>query len=564
MARGQEETRSDTTQGGRPRGPVCHGETVRRIDIHAYPPFDPGGTKALSKLVRFATSLHSTTRTEVVRRFIPIRVGDACQDVWVREAERILRAQPFLADASVIVIPDGNGGVNLDVVTFDEVSLVLGGTVSTKSPVIRAIRLGEENLAGSAISATGTWQHGPLFRDIYRGRVVDYQLFGRPYQLTAQGSRDEIGGSWDVLLDHPFLTDLQRTSWRISAGSSKGYLYFVRPNEVDAALRFERAYGDIGGVVAFGPVGHVFLVGATLSRERERTAHNPVIVTSSGVFADTSIALIGRYTEHSSSRVNLLLGYRNLRFVRVQGFDAVEGAQDVRSGVQLATLFGRGLKLTDGDERDWFMSTDLYMAHATPTSLVGAEFMGERRRDFDEHQTDGVLASGRAAWYSHPARRHTTIIDAEFSGGWNQRIPFQLSLSDRDGGLQGYGASDLGGAQRMVFRVEERYDFGHFRQLAAVTGALWVNAGKLWAGDVPFGVTTDMKYSVGIALLAAVPPRSRRTWRVDFAYPLNDRGDAKFEVRVTNHDFTRWFWREPGDVQTSRERSIPNSVYNWP
>jgi hypothetical protein len=46
--------------------------------------------------------------------------------------------------------------------------------------------------------------------------------------------------------------------------------------------------------------------------------------------------------------------------------------------------------------------------------------------------------------------------------------------------------------------------------------------------------------------------------------PLNDRGDASFEVRFTNHDFTRWFWREPGDVQAARERAIPNSVYNWP
>jgi hypothetical protein len=35
-------------------------------------------------------------------------------------------------------------------------------------------------------------------------------------------------------------------------------------------------------------------------------------------------------------------------------------------------------------------------------------------------------------------------------------------------------------------------------------------------------------------------------------------------VRFSNHDFTRWFWREPGDVQTARERAIPNSIYNWP
>ena len=555
---------ADTAAGRVTAGPVCRGEIIRRIDVQAYPPFDAGGTKLLSRVVSFATSLHATTREQVIRRFIPMRIGQPCEDFRVREAERILRAQPFLADATVLVVPDGSGGVNLDVVTVDEVSLILDGTVSSRSPVIRAVRLGDQNLAGSAISVTGAWQHGPLFRDVYRGRLVDYQLFGRPYQLSLQGSRNEVGGSWDALLDHPFLTDLQRTSWRMSAGSSSGFLYFARPHATDAALRFVREYSDAGGVVAFGPVRHVFLVGATVSHERERTGHNPVTVTDSAIMSDTSTALIGRYTAHQTSRINLLLGFRNLRYVRVRGFDAVEGTQDVRSGFQLATLAGRGIKFTDRDERDYFVSTDLYLGRATSGSFAGVEFMGERRRDLDAHRTDGVLASGRAAWYDHPTSRNTSILDAEFSGGWNQRVPFQLTLSDRDGGIRGYGFSDLGGAQRMVFRVEDRYNFGHFRQLAAVAGALWVNAGKLWAGDAPFGVTTDMKYSVGIGILAALPPRSRRTWRVDFAYPINDRGDARFEVRVTNHDFTRWFWREPGDVQTSRERAIPNSVYNWP
>jgi surface antigen Omp85-like protein len=250
--------------------------------------------------------------------------------------------------------------------------------------------------------------------------------------------------------------------------------------------------------------------------------------------------------------------------VQVRAFDAVEGTQDVRDGVQLSTLLGRGLKITDADERDYFMSTDLYMGHATPASFAGVEFMGERRRDLDTHLTDGVLASGRAAWYTHPRKKHTAIIDAEFSGGWRQRVPFQVTLADREGGIPGYGGSDLGGAQRAVLRMEDRYRLGHIRQLAALAGAVWVDAGKLWAGEAPFGVTTDVKYAAGIGLLAALPPRSRRTWRVDFAFPLNDRGDAKFEIRFTNHDFTRWFWREPGDVQSSRERSIPNSVYNWP
>lgn len=563
-ARGQGESLADTAISGVVPKAVCHGETINRIDIHAYPPFEAGGTKFTSRIAQLATNLHSTTREAVIRRFIPIRVGDSCVDFRLREAERILRAQPFLADANLIVVPDSGGGVVVDVVTFDEVSLVLDGSLSSKSPVVRAVRFGEENLSGAALSATGAWQHGVFYRDIYKARVVDYQLFGRPYQLSLQGSRNEIGGSWDALFSHPFLTDLQRTSWRASAGSATGFLYFRRPNAPSAALSFTREYSDAGGVIGFGRIRHVFLVGATVSRERERTGRSPVLVLDSAVVPDTSTALIGRYTEHRTSRVNLLLGFRNLTYMRVQAFDAVEGTQDVRTGMQFATLLGRGLKLTDADERDYFMSTDLYLGHGTPSSFTGVEFMGERRRDLDTHVTDGVLASGRAAWYAHPGKKHTSIMDVEFSGGWHQRVPFQVTFADRDGGMPGYGSSSLGGAQRMVVRLEDRYRLGHVRQLAGLAAAVWVDGGKLWAGEAPFGVTTDVKYAAGIGLLAALPARSRRTWRVDLAFPLNDRGDSKFELRFTNHDFTRWFWREPGDVQTSRERAIPNSVYNWP
>lgn len=517
-----------------------------------------------ARVARFVTNFHATTRPAVIRRFLPIRVGDACVDFRLREAERILRAEPFIADASLLVAPDGAGGVTIDVVTFDEVSLLVDGSASSKQPVIRAVRVGEENLSGSAFAVTAGWQTSEFYRDIYKARVVDYQLSGRPYQLSLQGTRGEIGGSWDALVTHPFITDLQRTSWRGSAGSSTGYLYFLRPNAPAAALLFSRQYADAGGVLAFGPVRHVFLIGATVSRERERTAHSPVMVLDSAIVPDTSTALIGRYGQHRSDRVNLLLGYRNTKSMQVHAFDAVEGAQDVRTGVQLATLFGRGMKITNLDERDYFMSTDIYFGHGTPASFAGVEFLGERRHDLDTHTTDGVLASGRAAWYTHPSKKHTAIIDAEYSGGWDQRVPFQVTLADRAGGIPGYGSSDLGGARRAVVRFEDRYRLGHFRQFAGLATAIWVDAGKLWAGDAPFGVNTDVKYAAGIGLLAALPPRSRRTWRVDLAFPLNDRGDAKFEIRFTNHDFTRWFWREPGDVQTSRERSIPNSVYNWP
>lgn len=563
VAQGQVRDSAQVTQTSRP---VCAGQVISRIDIQTYPPFDSGGTSFAARVAHVATDLHATTRPSVIRRYLALQLGDRCTEFRRRESERILRAQPFLADAAVVAAPDGAGGVALRVVTVDETSLILDGSASAKAPVVRALRLGDENIGGGGVAASGRWQYTQFRRDIFRGKLVDYQFLGRPYRLSLDGSRNEVGGSWRMETAHPFLTDLQRFSWRATMGQETIYRTFRRVDAPYPALLFTRAYGDVGGVVALGPqaAGHHFLVGGTLSRERERTARMPVQIAGPAILADTTAALIGRYDEHRSTRVNLLLGYRDLTYVTVRGFDAVEGAQDVRSGVQVATLLGRGLHLSNKDERDYFVSTDVYAGHATPASFTAIELMTERRRALELKQWDGILASSRFAWYLHPAPKHTSLVDVEYSGGWRPRVPFQLTFADREGGLRGFTRSELGGGQRLVTRLEERYQFGHVRQFAALAGAVFVDAGKLWAGDSPLGVTTGIKASVGVGLLAALPPRSRRTWRVDIAHALNDRTSRRIEVRFSNRDFTRWFWREPGDVQTGRERAIPNSVYNWP
>jgi len=61
--------------------------------------------------------------------------------------------------------------------------------------------------------------------------------------------------------------------------------------------------------------------------------------------------------------------------------------------------------------------------------------------------------------------------------------------------------------------------------------------------------------SLGVALLAAVPRRSRRIWRLDIAFPLERKAGAQWGMRLTNEDRTRSFWNEPNDVRRNRERS---------
>ena len=321
---------------------ACKGERVTRIDIDANPPFRISGNTIWKRAARFASKQHMTTRDAVIRRYLALRLGDACTEIRRAESERILRAQPFIADAAVVAYSDGAGGVVLNVTTVDEVSLIVGLGLNGKSPHVRSFILGEDNLMGSGIHTEGQWKHAN-FRDIYAGKFIDYQFLGRPYQMRVEGGRRELGSDWRSELSHPFLTDLQRISWRTTAGSSTGYFYFRRPGAQPAALKLGRSWSDIGGVIRLGPpLGRLALLGGSISFEDENPSSQPELIQFPFKTPDTSTALINRYSKHQTARVNALWGVRNVRFLRVSGFDALEGTQDLRTGLQVATLLGKG------------------------------------------------------------------------------------------------------------------------------------------------------------------------------------------------------------------------------
>lgn len=544
---------------------ACKGQIISRIEVSARPPFESRGTNLQRRMVRQLTQLHSTTNPNVITRFLALKPGMPCSELRRLESERILRAQPYLADATVTAFPDDAGGVYLSVITVDEISIVIGAGGSGATPYLRTFRFGEENLMGEATSVIGQWRYSENFRDNFSAEVIDYQFAGRPYQLSINGARNELGGKWGFELSHPFLTDLQRISWRTTAGSREDYRYFRREDNFGRpAVLLQRAYADIGGVVRVGPPGRLALIGASLSFEDEMPEPFPTRIGIGTVERDTAAALQQRYSRKRVTRVNALAGLRHVDYIRVTGLETLDGAQDVRRGFELATVLGRGMGMWGGNNQDLFASANLYAGGGSPRAFNVIEGSVEGRHDDGAAGWDGVLAAGRLASYFRASPRHTLFGALEFSGGWEQRIPFQLTFADRDGGPRGYRNSWLAGGERLVLRLEDRVYLGHLKQFASVGIAPFMDVGKLWAGDVPFGVNSTLNPSVGISLLVSVPPRSQRMWRLDVMYPLNRDSGARLKVRLLSREFSSIFWKEPADVSRNRERSIPTSVFNWP
>src|SRR6184192_707948 len=102
-------------------GGSCDGRVVHEIRVSALRPTFKGEAAYWRRAARSIGLHHTTTDSAVVRRFLALETGGLCTDFRMRESARLLREQPFLADATVRSVPDDNGGVRIEVETVAEI-----------------------------------------------------------------------------------------------------------------------------------------------------------------------------------------------------------------------------------------------------------------------------------------------------------------------------------------------------------------------------------------------------------------------------------------------------------
>jgi hypothetical protein len=549
------------TSAASPPAFSCDGQIVTRVEITpGRPPFK--GTAARWRHVARAIGLHhSTTQARVVRSFLALADGRPCTEFRRAESERVLRAQPFLADARVRVVPDSGGGVAAFVETTDEIPVIVGGRFRGINP--DALSLGSENVGGLGLRVEAAWERARGYRTGYGGRLVGYAAFDRPYILSLDAYRHRIGHDAGVEMGHPFFTDLQRVSWHVGARSSSIFPHFARPARDPLALRIAEQRWDVSGIVRLFGTGTVTLLGGGLTGRHVNPGPAGVIVTDTGFAADTGTTLRGRYSPFDVTRAGVIFGVRRFRFHEVHGFDALTGAQDVPSGVSGALFVARGLPRMG--EEDVFLSGATYAGVVRRRVWLANVAEVEGRRDKVTPGWNSVVGSTRTALYLGEGPGTVLILSDEFSGGLKSRLPLQLSFSDRIGGIQGYRSSEVAGERRNVARAEVRLSRRSVIRTADVGLGVFGEAGTLIAGDAPYG-WTGSRYSVGLSLLAAYPSRSKRMYRVDLAIPFtrSGQGGGKVELRFGTEDRTTRFWQEPQDVARARTGEVPSALFAWP
>lgn len=543
---------------------ACDGRVVTSITVDTRRPRFHGPL-AIWRHVARSIGLHNTeTRESVVRRYLTLDQGEKCTEFRRAESERLLRAQPFLAAASVVVLDDGDGGVRVVVETTDEVPALVAARYGSGD---WALALGNENVFGTGSRVMVRAERRAFYRDGHGVSFEHRQVLGRPYVLTLEAAQLPRGDRYAFELGHAFLTDLQRFAWHTGVSQRHDYVR-LRADSAGGTLTLplrQRTW-DVGGVVRFGPPGRTFLSGGLLTGEQVVPDARTVLVTDTGFVAPPpDHANAGdQYAQARSVRANAVGGVRVLRYRRARGLDALTGTQDLANGFQASLILGKSIPRLSRDN-DGFVATHLFGGIGGPRSYGAFQVDGEARRAFgDAAGWDAILGSGRAAWYFKPARVFTSIASAEWAGGWRARFPALLALGDREGGVRGFGGAAAAGARRGVVRFEQRWLAGPVAGRGDLGFAVFGDAGKVWAGDAPYGVTTPTAASVGFSVLAAVPIASQRLYRLDIAFPMRGPGDRGPELRVSAGDPTRHFWETPDDVMRARAAAIPQRVFAWP
>jgi hypothetical protein len=544
---------------------VCRGQRIDSITVDAQAP-SVSGLRRVPVLGDFVRETHVITRHEVIRAYLLLRVGDRCNELRRSESERILRSQPFLADATIEVLSNDRGGVDLNVSTLDETSIVLGGAVSGDAPIVRAVKAGSGNLSGLGISGTVVWRHQPTFDDRVELRIDDYQFAGRPNVLSMSVTRDALGRDDRAQLTLPFRTDLQRFAWRTLIGESRGHVAFEQRDSGRLVLGYAREFAEGGGIVRIGPPGQLALFGLSFTNERAYPDSGAELLTATSLLPDTAALFAGRFGETRSARINALIGLRGLRFMRVRAFDALRGTQDIPLGVQFGTLVGRSVPAFGANFHDVFVATDVYIGVGMPRLTYQLQLQGEGRRPRGIREWDNVVGSARLSRHSRPSDARTRILTFEWSGTSRVLVPHSLSLGVPESGLRGFRDATAIGGRRAIVRFDEQLYAGSPFGFGDVGFAVFSDIGKLWAGDMPYAAPRlPTRVSAGGSLLVAVPVRSTRMWRLEYAVPLNpEPGSPKWQIRLSHRDVTSFFWREPMDVDAARARAVPASIFNWP
>jgi hypothetical protein len=530
---------------------------VTSLEFRIYDAFEGSDTHSGAErwLYDLGNKLHIDTREATLRRRMPFRPGDTVTIDGLREVEKHLRGDEFLADAIIEVrrLPDSTLAVK--VTTYDQWSTTVAASVGKSG----GEWIGWVGLVESNVLGTGQRLGFFLGRDLERDRrLIDYSNTAfTQWRLStaAQYAWLSDGYLYAFSVVKPIRTRTER--WGFSAsvsGNEIAETHYLSGNDLDR-LEGEGRLND---------ADRDYLGRTNALWQWRRTQSQSLyagITRSFGYSLKTSITpFYQRTTRDTVPGHGLGYGisgslYDSLGYPRDSAGAAVRPAYDTRHDEILGATFAvyryayktvhnfRNLKWSENIETGWRLSTSVgknqawlgahnpnaYLSYAGSynnawhdalflnSSLSARHFLSAE----GEPQNGSVTGSAETQWKPIPIT--ATVLIAQYDRLFANPDGQKLYLGE-ESGLLGYPNFYYAGRTRVLVSAEQRLFPPWEYATVAPAFAVFLNAGDAWDGSAAPHSPRALHYAAGVGVrLGATRSVQKVVNHVNLTWPLGEK-----------------------------------------
>ena len=517
-------------------------------------------------IFRTANKIHINTSESYILSELFFEEGDCFDPFLLEESARVLRSRVFVkwAEISSERQPDGDAAVHVQV--QDDWTLKLGLGLSFDEGInLEELLLKENNLLGRGMTVALSRVQA---REVLENSVEfgAARLFGTSWSFDGSGGKTRQGPFVEETLSFPFTSEVSRFAFTQELDLREDYFPYSTSgveNPTHVLLPYKRQFGRLTFGRRFGEPGNLWVLGGGLSRESLEFPEGPdgVRIVLDEKFGDlqpateTEIeAVQGQTGPLSATRLNVFAGFRNIDFVLREGLDAVLAPQDVKVGTEVTVSLNPSLPVLakKADAEDLHAGIDFFWSAVPGPWVLSTEAKAEGRyvRNGEGAQEGwrDIVSEVDLKAYFKPGELdgHTLVGRLSAARSWHMDRPFQLTAGGREG-VRGYSQDAFPGGRRLLLSLEDRFPIVN-TEIVDAGMVFFGDVGRVWGQDVPYGVNSGWRSSLGVGIRANLPGGAIRTMRADLTLPLS--GD-----RETHGVYFRFYTEVGGLLQTPKRPS---------
>jgi len=493
------------------------GAIIGRINIAVGDVFDTSIRGEGGWLYRTANKLHINTRPYVIRGQLLFKPGEPYRQRLVQETERLLRANDYLYDASIVPVAYDGKVVDLEVRTRDVWTLNPGVSFSRKGGENTfGAQLQEDNLLGTGQSLEFEWNSN-VDRESLSVSYFDPHFFQSFTRFAVTYADADDGKTKLLQLSRPFYAlDVRRAAGIYLLDSQRNDTRYVLGDNVGEFEHREEYYEVFGGWSAGlqGRRVRRWTYGYTF--ERDGFAPDPLEPLGGPLPPDRELSYpwigIDVVEDSFQERINQ---------------DQILRTEDVLVGLRASARLGYAAEAFGADRNALIASASLQNgADLRPGQSVFGSVSASGRVE-DGQLVNGMLsAEGRFYW----ATSARSKFFAGVSGAAVEQLDQELQLTlGGDNGLRGYPLRYQAGTSRALLTLEQRYytKWYPFR-LFHVGAAAFFDMGRTWGRDVTGAESIGLLKDFGIGLrLGSSRSSFGNVVHLDLAFPLDGDDDIE-------------------------------------